>query len=316
MTVSTDHSHRLIVDGSGGDCGTIVGRIRFRLLVDVQFDGQCLSTDDRLVLFSCTSIVLRIVVATSYLDYNHVDRDQIGLAQTFLDRSLVFSFDDLFSRHVDDYRRLFDRVQINLGESQAMYQPTDRRLELYAQDPSSDPQLVTLYFQFGRYLLLCSSRIGSQPATLQGIWNDSINPPWQSKYTININIPMNYWPAGPANLLDCYPPLFDLIEDLSQTGQSTAQKHYGSVSIALRLLLLVDEHETNSRCDLTVGCVTTTRTFGEALLPWTMLSMAHGPQEECGCVNPFGITICSPRTKNIYVVTILSFVRVPSSFSK
>jgi alpha-L-fucosidase 2 len=233
VTVSTDQSHRLIVDGIGGDCGSIVGQIRFRLLVDVQFDGQCFAADNRLVLFSCTSIVLRIVVATSYLDYNHVDRDQIGLAQTLLDRSLDFSFDDLFSRHIDDYRRLFDRVQINLGESEAMRQPTDRRIELYAKDPSSDPQLVTLYFQFGRYLLLCSSRIGSQPATLQGIWNDSINPPWQSKYTININIPMNYWPAGPANLLDCYPPLFDLIEDLSHTGQSTAQKHYGTVSIVL-----------------------------------------------------------------------------------
>jgi alpha-L-fucosidase 2 len=96
-------------------------------------------------------------------------------------------------------------------------------------DPTKDPQLVTLYFQYGRYLLIASSLPRSQAATLQGIWNDQMNPPWQLKYTININIEMNYWPAGPANLVECFEPLFDLISDILQTGQTTAQRHYGTV---------------------------------------------------------------------------------------
>jgi alpha-L-fucosidase 2 len=128
-----------------------------------------------------------------------------------------------------DYQLLFNRVELNVGETPAMLQPTDRRIEQFSSDPKNDPQLVTLFFQYGRYLLIASSRPGSQAATLQGIWNDQMDPPWQSKYTLNINIEMIYWPAGPANLIECFEPIFDLISDISQTGQITAQRHYGTV---------------------------------------------------------------------------------------
>jgi alpha-L-fucosidase 2 len=124
---------------------------------------------------------------------------------------------------------LFNRVELNVGESPAMLETTDLRVVQFSADPTKDPQLVTLYFQYGRYLLIACSRPGSQAANLQGIWNDQMDPPWQSKYTLNINIEMIYWAAGPANLIECFEPIFDLISDISQTGQITAQRHYGTV---------------------------------------------------------------------------------------
>jgi len=206
------------------------GSIRFRLLINVELDGQCYLSNDRLIIFQSNFITLRIVISTSYINYLNVNGDEIKLSETKLNNCLLYNYEQLLEHHLNDYQLLFNRVQLNLGESQSMLQPTDRRIELFSQNPNSDPQLLTLYFQFGRYLLISSSRPGSQAATLQGIWNDSMKPPWDSKYTININIEMNYWPAGPTNLIECYQPLFDLIQDISQTGQSTAKIHYGTVS--------------------------------------------------------------------------------------
>jgi alpha-L-fucosidase 2 len=108
-------------------------------------------------------------------------------------------------------------------------------------DPTKDPQLMALLFQYGRYLLIASSRPGGQAANIQAIWNDQMNPTWQSKYTTNINVEMNYWPAGPANLIECLEPLFDLISGISQTGQITAQRHYGTVKSFLCSLLIFNK---------------------------------------------------------------------------
>jgi alpha-L-fucosidase 2 len=219
----------LIVDGIGGDHETMRGSIRFRLLINVELDGECYSSNDRLIIFKTTSYTLRIVISTSYINYSNVNGDEITLSMNKLNNCLLYNYEELMKRHLNDYQSLFNRVELNLGESESMFEPTDRRIELFSQNPRLDPQLLTLYFQFGRYLLISSSRPGSQASTLQGIWNDSMTPPWNSKYTININIEMNYWPAGPTNLIECYEPLFDLIEDISQTGQSTAKFHYGTV---------------------------------------------------------------------------------------
>ena len=104
-------------------------------------------------------------------------------------------------------------------------QPTDKRIENFAKQ--NDPQLLELYFQFGRYLLIASSRPGSQPANLQGIWNNELNPPWDSKWTTNINTEMNYWPAEVTNLSECHEPLFDMLDDVAETGRKTAMAHYG-----------------------------------------------------------------------------------------
>ncbi len=219
----------MIVDGVSADHETMPGSVRFRLLIDVQADGPCYAFNDRLLIFSSSNVTLRIVVATSYINYSNVNGDEVQLAESFLSSCLTRSYSELVQRHLTDYQLLFNRVELNVGETPAMLQPTDRRIEQFSSDPKNDPQLVTLFFQYGRYLLIASSRPGSQAATLQGIWNDQMDPPWQSKYTLNINIEMIYWPAGPANLIECFEPIFDLISDISQTGQITAQRHYGTV---------------------------------------------------------------------------------------
>jgi alpha-L-fucosidase 2 len=127
--------------------------------------------------------------------------------------------------HVDDHRRLFRRVRLDLGAGPAAAEPTDERIRRFAG--REDPQLLALLFQYGRYLLIASSRPGTQPANLQGIWNDRVRPPWSSNYTLNINTEMNYWPAETTNLAECHRPLFDLIGGLSVTGAGTAATNYG-----------------------------------------------------------------------------------------
>jgi alpha-L-fucosidase 2 len=129
---------------------------------------------------------------------------------------------------VADYQRLFRRVELSLGDTTTDLAklPTDRRLEAAAKK-SADPGLAALYFQFGRYLLISSSRPGTQPANLQGLWNEHLKPPWGSKYTVNINTEMNYWPAEVCNLSECHQPLFAMLDDLTVTGGRIAKEHYG-----------------------------------------------------------------------------------------
>jgi alpha-L-fucosidase 2 len=137
------------------------------------------------------------------------------------------SFSILRKEHIKDYRSLFDRVSFDLSSAQnRAHIPTNERLKTFMADPT-DYQLQVLYFQFGRYLMISSSRPGSRPTNLQGIWNDHIQPPWGSNYTININTEMNYWPAENANLSECHRPLFDFIHELSINGAKTAKINYG-----------------------------------------------------------------------------------------
>lgn len=133
----------------------------------------------------------------------------------------------LLSAHVADYRSLFDRVSLDLGATDLANRPTDERLAAVKQG-AFDPDLIATYFQFGRYLLISSSRPGDLPANLQGIWAQGMNPPWNSDYHLNINLQMNYWPAEVANLSECAQPLFELIESLRESGRKTAKVHYGA----------------------------------------------------------------------------------------
>jgi alpha-L-fucosidase 2 len=134
---------------------------------------------------------------------------------------------ELLTRHLADHRSLFQRVRLDLGSAERNAIPTDERLAA-VREGAVDPGFAATYFQYGRYLLIASSRPGTQPANLQGIWNDDVNPAWGSKYTININTEMNYWPAEVANLAECHEPLFDLIEELREAGRRTARAHYGA----------------------------------------------------------------------------------------
>lgn len=171
------------------------------------------------------SVTVILAAATSFRNYHDVSADPAERCRQCLERIAQTPFDALRAAHVADQQRLMRRVTLDLGTSPAIEQTTDRRVkEAQRRD---DPQLTALYFQFGRYLLAASSRPGCQPANLQGIWNDQPVPPWGSKWTVNINTEMNYWPAETANLAECHGPLFDMIDDLTVTGRRTAQVHYG-----------------------------------------------------------------------------------------
>ncbi|WP_229263695.1 glycosyl hydrolase family 95 catalytic domain-containing protein [Cohnella cholangitidis] len=144
-------------------------------------------------------------------------------------RAAERGYEELKQRHEADHLELFHRVELQLGpdnDTQENDMPTDLRLLAYKEN-KSDPSLEALYFLYGRYLLMASSRPGTQPANLQGIWNPHVQPPWNSDYTVNINTEMNYWLAEAGNLSECHEPLFDMLEDLSESGKRTADIHYG-----------------------------------------------------------------------------------------
>jgi alpha-L-fucosidase 2 len=191
--------------------------------------GQVSASGDRLVVQGATAFTVVLTAATGYRGFEQKpDTSQAVVnerATRQLDAALQQSYSALLQRHTADYRKLFARVSLTLGEKPAASQPTDQRLANFAAAP--DPSLLALYFQYGRYLLISSSRADTQPANLQGIWNYQVQPPWSSNWTANINVQMNYWAAETCNLSDCTEPLLALIEDLSHTGARAARETYG-----------------------------------------------------------------------------------------
>lgn len=164
--------------------------------------------------------------ATSFRSYKDIEGDALGQAQLFMGKAIGKPYKELRARHVADHQGIFRRVDLKLGaESKADY-PTDVRIA--GAKAVDDPSLAALYFQFGRYLLIASSRPGGQPANLQGIWNERLLPPWGSKWTTNINLQMNYWLAENGAMWETLQPLWDLIDDLQETGAETARVHYGA----------------------------------------------------------------------------------------
>jgi alpha-L-fucosidase 2 len=183
-------------------------------------EGRLEADEKGLRVVDAEAVTLRLAAATSYKG-----RDpEAACAETL---RATRPYGDLLARHVADHRSLFRRVRLDLGSAERDAVPTDERLAA-VRGGTADPALVATYFQYGRYLLIASSRPGTQPANLQGIWNDDVLPAWGSKYTININTEMNYWPAEVANLAECHEPLFDLIDELREQGRRTARAHYGA----------------------------------------------------------------------------------------
>ena len=206
------------VDGDG---------LRFAALVRVLVsNGSVTVTPAGIMVDKADSATVLVTAATSFQNFRDVSADPEALATAAMQAASARPYDELLSRHQTDHRALFRRVNIDLGTSPAAAQPTDVRM--MATDKVNDPQLVALVFQYGRYLLIASSRPGDQPANLQGIWNDRASPPWGSKYTTNINLQMNYWPAEVANLSECAEPLWSIIDDLVVSGRETARAHYGA----------------------------------------------------------------------------------------
>ncbi|BDI29298.1 alpha/beta hydrolase [Capsulimonas corticalis] len=217
----------LALDGVAGAALDNPGSIKFTALARVLHEGGTVSASGaKATVAGADAVTILISMASSYHSYKDVGGDARGGALTPLDAAARKSYAELRGAHLADYQPLFRRLSLDLGASNISDRPTDERIATFHQD--QDPALVSLYCQFGRYLLISCSRAGSQPATLQGLWNDSMDPPWGSKYTVNINTEMNYWPAGPGNLAECYDPLFDLIQDISETGAKTAKSQYGA----------------------------------------------------------------------------------------
>jgi alpha-L-fucosidase 2 len=227
---SMDGGNTLRLDGHGTEGGGSPGRVRFRSLARLQTEGGTVTpaADGRgLIVSGANAVTLLLSIATSYTNWQDVSGDAAARADAPLRTASAKSYEELKRAHLADYRPLFRRVRLDLGTTEAAKRPTDQRITTFKD--GGDPQLAALHFQFGRYLLIACSRPGStQPATLQGLWNDQLDPPWGSKFTININTEMNYWPAAPSNLMECYAPLFRLIADLSVAGQRTAKTHYGA----------------------------------------------------------------------------------------
>ena len=205
----------------------IEGKLRFAFRAHATHVGGSLETqNDRIDFQQADEVVLRITAATSFIRYDDVSGDPEAITRAQSRKALARPYSELLADHLDEHRRLFRRVGIDLGRSAAADLPTDERIAAFAH--GNDPALVALYHQYGRYLLLCSSRPGSQPANLQGIWNELMDPPWESKYTININTEMNYWPSEANALHECVEPLERMLWELSETGAQTASKMYGA----------------------------------------------------------------------------------------
>ncbi len=202
------------------------GGVRFEARLRVVAEGGSTTVKgEEIAVEGADAATLLLVAATNVRDFRDIGADPAERCRKALEKAAAKPFERLLKVHVEDHRRLFRRVALDLGQTQAAQEPTDQRLKMV--DDRSDPQLAALYFRFGRYLLIASSRPGSQPANLQGVWNDQLAPPWDSKWTTNINTEMNYWPANVANLAECHEPLFDMIDDLVITGRKTAEAHYG-----------------------------------------------------------------------------------------
>ncbi len=198
--------------------------MRFAGLLKVVPEGGAVHADgQRLEVSGANAVTILFSPATSFRNYRDISGDALAAARAYLSRASTRAYDSLLKRHLDDYRRLFSRVQLSMGPDHSN-DPIDERIKNFAA--TDDPSLLALYFEFGRYLLISSSRPGGQPANLQGIWNQDLTPPWASKWTTNINLEMNYWQADTGDLEETEQPLWSLVRDLEVTGAETARVHY------------------------------------------------------------------------------------------
>ncbi len=220
-------SDELIISGTTIDHEGVEGKIRFKGIARFKLDGGTLSSNDSsLTIKNANAVTIYISIATNFNNYKDVSGNENERAASFLDKAYSKKYTDILKAHVAAYQKYFNRVKLDLGTTDADKLPTDERLKNF--DATNDPQFVALYFQYGRYLLISSSQPGGQPSTLQGIWNNKLYPPWDSKYTININTEMNYWPAEKTNLAEMSEPLLKMVKELSVTGEKTAKDMYGA----------------------------------------------------------------------------------------
>ena len=217
----------LVLRGHNSSDQGVKGKLDYQTRVKAIAEGGNVATGyQELTVSHANAVTLLISAATDFANAKDVSGDPEAKAVRYLADVAGKSYLDIRRAHVAEHQRLFRRVAFDLGTTDAANQPIDERLKNFAT--TDDPHLVMLFFQYGRYLLICSSRPGTQPANLQGIWNQDMNPWWGSKYTTNINLQMNYWPAEVANLAECAEPLMEMVAEIVEPGERTATLMYGA----------------------------------------------------------------------------------------
>jgi len=203
------------------------GALRGESYVEVKANGGTIKIEDKKIMISnADNATVYLTAGTNYKNYHDVSGNAAQPCLNALASIKGKTYEQIKDAHIKEYQKYFNTFSITLGKTENEKLPTDERINKFAS--SNDPAFVALYVQYGRYLLISSSRPGTRPANLQGIWNDQLNPPWGSKYTTNINLEMNYWPAEALNLSPMHEPLFEMLKELSVTGKQTAKDHYNA----------------------------------------------------------------------------------------
>jgi len=221
----------LSMQGQSKDHEGIKGQVKLASLLNVSTSGGSLTQgDNRIVVSNADSALILVSMATNFVSYKDISANALARSREYLAQAKQHFANGQYAArktaHSNFYQAYFDRVTLDLGKSEFSQEPTDQRIRLFAS--RHDPELTSLYFQFGRYLLISSSQPGGQPANLQGLWNHRQDPPWDSKYTLNINAEMNYWPAEITNLSELHEPLITMTKELAITGQESAKTMYGA----------------------------------------------------------------------------------------
>jgi len=225
--IAVNSNNELSLSGTTSDHEGVEGKVKFNALAKFKVKGGRINkTGNSIQIEGADSVLIYVSIATNFINYNNISGNEKELSKSFLNKAFDKNYDKMKQAHIAQYQKYFKRVTLDLGSSTASKVPTDERLANFRN--VSDPSFVTLYYQYGRYLLISSSQPGGQPANLQGIWNAGMKPAWDSKYTININTEMNYWPAEKTNLSEMHEPLLKMIQELAQTGKETAKVMYGA----------------------------------------------------------------------------------------
>jgi alpha-L-fucosidase 2 len=222
-----DGQDGLILRGRSADYMGVKSQLRYEARLKVIPEGGHMQVrDHELSVEGADAVTLVLVAATNFVNYKDVGADAHARVEAMLSTLKGRTYSNLLDRHRQDVRSMMSRVSLDLGRTPDSWLPTDERMA--ADQKSLDPALAALAYQFGRYVLLSSSRPGTQPANLQGIWNEDANPAWDSKYTTNINTQMNYWAVESANLSECFEPLWRMMKEMQDQGGAVAREHYGA----------------------------------------------------------------------------------------
>ena len=227
VMIASEENNCVTLSGVSSWHEGLKGKVQFQGRLSAKTKGgKVTCADGILAVEKADEAIIYVSIATNFNNYKDITGNEVERARQYLEKALSRPFTMAKKGHIDFYRQYFARTALHLGNNDYTNITTDKRIERFKQ--TNDAHLVATYFQFGRYLLICSSQPGGQPANLQGIWNDKLFPSWDSKYTCNINLEMNYWPAEVTNLSELNEPLFRLIKEVSETGKETAKIMYGA----------------------------------------------------------------------------------------